>query len=66
MSGVPAWLDEYMPPRGPCGICGGPDARHRTVDAIHSRCRAGESPESLAEDYNLPLIVIARILSEKP
>ena len=46
-------FDALEPFHGPCGICGGPDARHRVVDAIASRLRAGESVESVAEDYGL-------------
>lgn len=30
-------LDLVGPFRGPCGICGGPDARHRTADVIVER-----------------------------
>lgn len=34
-----ARLDERWPHRGPCGLCGGPDARHRLWDSmdVHGR-----------------------------
>jgi len=34
-----ARLDRRWPRRGPCGICGGPDARHRLWDAIETSIR---------------------------
>jgi len=34
-----ARLDSRWPARGPCGICGGPDARHRLWDAIETSIR---------------------------
>ena len=46
-------LDAVWPPRGPCGICGGPDARHRIFDAIRSPARSGEREEWVAEDYGV-------------
>jgi hypothetical protein len=36
-----ALLDRMRPPYGPCGICGGPDARHRLWDAIEGTVRLG-------------------------
>ncbi len=47
----PKALDAIMPFRGPCGFCGGPDARHRIVEAAQENLRAGESPASVAENY---------------
>ncbi len=49
-------LDEHYPKRGPCGICGlfgtqKRDGRHRIIDAISSRHRAGDSVVALARDY---------------
>jgi hypothetical protein len=44
-------LDEVDGPfRGPCGICGGPDARHRMWDAIEGTARA-ESVRAAAIEY---------------
>lgn len=46
-------LDLVGPLRGPCGICGGPDARHRMFDAIQEQVRAGDSPEHVASNYDV-------------
>ena len=37
-----AWLDRIRPPRGPCCICGGPDARHRIWDSIDDQSRTSD------------------------
>ena len=42
-----------IPERGPCGICGYPDARHRMWDVILARFLAGESIVALARDYQM-------------
>jgi hypothetical protein len=39
--------------RGPCGICGGPDARHRLWDSLIDCHRAGDSIESIALNFRL-------------
>lgn len=57
-------LDLVGPFRGPCGICGGPDARHRMADAIAGCVRAGDSPESIAEDYGVPVENVIRLATE--
>ena len=49
----PDQLDDLWPPRGPCGFCGGPDARHRIFDVIRDRRAAGESISALADDYRV-------------
>ena len=61
----PKWLDEFLPPRGPCALCGDPEARHRMVDAIRARVRAGESTVFVATDYDLPLAFVRRIVRRK-
>jgi hypothetical protein len=50
-------LTAYFPRLGPCLLCGvpGEDARHRVIDAIVSRVRAGDSEETVAADYDLPV-----------
>ncbi len=55
-------LDEWFPFRGPCGFCGGPDARHRLFDAIAERHAAGDGVEALAEDYDKPPEAIRAVL----
>jgi len=37
-----ARLDRIRPPRGPCGICGGHDARHRIWDSIDDQSRTSD------------------------
>ena len=49
-----ASLDAVLPPRGPCGLCGHPDARHRICDAVAERLRAGDTVADIATDYDLP------------
>lgn len=36
---------------GECAFCGAPDKRHRLADAIEQRARAGESWDSIIDDY---------------
>ena len=47
-------FDTYFPYRGPCGFCGGPDARHRLIDMLQGRRQVGESVAHIAADYELP------------
>lgn len=46
-------LDRHFQRLGPCACCGTQDARHRVIDAIAERHAAGESVESLTEDYGV-------------
>lgn len=48
-------LDAYFPPLGKCQVCGMGDARHRTVDAVASRVRAGDPVDEVAEDFGVPI-----------
>ena len=52
--------------RGPCGLCGFHDARHRVYEAIEDRLHAGESAESCADDYDLPLADVLAIAAADP
>lgn len=47
-------IDRAFPLQGLCVFCGTDDARHRTIDAIADRHKAGESISELAKDYDLP------------
>lgn len=60
---LPPDIEAAMPPHGPCGLCGGPDARHRVIDAIASRVRAGDSEEDVAADYGYSVEVVDRIVA---
>lgn len=51
------WVGPY---RGPCGVCGGPDARHRTADAILDRVAAGGDRADVAADYEIDEHLIPR------
>ena len=59
-------LDRYSRPLGKCALCGHPDARHRTWDAWMDRNSAGDSAESLAADYNVPLAYVRAVLRLRP
>jgi hypothetical protein len=65
MSRIPKWVDEFVPPRGRCGICGGPDARHRLLDNIRGQVKAGEPMEDVATDFEVPLELVQRICKLK-
>lgn len=62
----PKWLDKHLPPRGPCALCGGPDARHRVVDSIRDSVKAGDSIASVARDFELPVSFVRRLVKELP
>ncbi len=47
------WADAFGPHRGPCGLCGCPDARHREADAMVSRYLAGDELRLIAYDYEV-------------
>ena len=48
-------LDRSFPKQGKCAFCGRQDARHRVLDAIKDRHKAGDSIELLAEDYDVSM-----------
>ena len=60
LTAAAAVLDEHLPLRGPCLICGvpGEDQTHRVIDAIAEHFRAGEDPAAIAEDYGVPVQVV--------
>ena len=60
---LPAPIAEWVGGRGPCGLCGGPDARHRVLDAIAERVTAGDTIDDTAADYGMPTWV-ARAVCE--
>jgi hypothetical protein len=59
-------LDRWLPPRGPCLICGvpGADARHRIIDAIREQATVGADPEDIARELDLPIEAINAALNE--
>ena len=58
---LPKWIDAEMPFRGPCEVCGGPDARHRVTDAIWEYVNAGEWIEDAAAEYGVSEQFVARL-----
>lgn len=53
---VAAWragLDRLGPPRGVCGLCSGPDARHRQGDAVRGMLMAGEDVAVACAEHGL-------------
>lgn len=58
-------FDDYFPPRGKCAFCKHKDARHRFIDSIQGRHKAGDSIKSLSEDFDLPQQIIKEILEIK-
>ncbi len=50
---LPKWIDAEMPFRGPCALCGAPDARHRVTDAIWEAWNAGDSLADVARDFSV-------------
>jgi hypothetical protein len=58
---LPPEIDAAVPYSGPCGLCGGIEARHRVLDAIAERVRAGEPVADVAEDYGKTEAVVAAI-----
>lgn len=61
-----ATLDAAFPPRGPCGLCGHRDARHRLWDAMIGRWEAGEEIEEIADDYREPVESVKAVLRVRP
>lgn len=59
-----ALIDAEMPFAGPCGICGGPDKRHRVLDAVADCVRAGDSVASVAEAYGLSAGLVSRLAED--
>jgi hypothetical protein len=56
-------IDRYFKPRGRCGVCGGPDARHRIIDAIAEQLAAGMYPEDIATELAVPLKGVYAVLA---
>jgi len=55
---LPPEVDAAFPNSGPCAFCGGPEARHRVLDAIVERYRTGEPASDIAGDYEKPLAIV--------
>lgn len=58
-----AELDELFPPRGPCGLCGHPDARHRIWDMILD---SPESDRDAADEYGVSVAAVEAVRRIRP
>jgi hypothetical protein len=58
----PDWVDEYLPFAGACAFCDSTDKRHRVIDAIRERVRAGDPVNQVAADYELPQEFVVRLM----
>ncbi len=61
---IPNNIDHHVPYCGACFCCGHSDARHRMFDAILDRYKAGESVESLMDDYQMDRVVIEWVVKD--
>lgn len=61
-------LDEHFPRRGQCLLCGvpGEDQRHRVVDAVADRVRAGDGEDEVAADYGITLEAVRAAVLHAP
>jgi len=59
-------LEEWFPFRGACGVCGGVDARHRLWDTLIGMHNAGDSIESIADGYRLPVEAVEKLIEIEP
>ena len=57
-------VEAAFPPRGPCVFCGRDDQRHRVLEAIADRFRAGDSADELAEEYEIDAALVPVIAAD--
>lgn len=57
-------VEAAFPRLGVCAFCGADDQRHRVIDAIAERFRAGESAAEIAEDYGIDAALVPVIAAE--
>ena len=58
-----AELDKFYAPCGPCGICGGPDKRHRLWDVMMD---SPESDEQFASAYEVDVGHVRAVRQIRP
>ena len=71
VSAIVATIDRAMPYRGRCGICGGPDARHREWDAWRGMFRRAyrSSPpavRTIARWHDRPVALVRAVVTMSP
>jgi uncharacterized protein (DUF433 family) len=61
---APDPIDQWLPRRGPCLVCGTPgaDQRHRRIEAIADAVRAGEDEEDVAREMEVPAEAVRECL----
>lgn len=64
MTTLQSLIDAELPFAGPCLICGGPDKRHRVLDAVADMVRNTEDVETLTADYGLSEELVKRLGEE--
>ena len=57
-------VEAAFPTRGRCAFCGVDDQRHRVLDAIAERYRAGETAKEIADDYGISAGLVPIIAAE--
>jgi len=60
--GPDARLDAYEPFRGPCGMCGCPDARHRMWDALDGQARSPDGIRGTARWMGVPVAYVRDVV----
>jgi len=58
-------IDAAFPYRGPCGMCGCADARHRLFDAMRGASRAGDHVLDIARAYDATIEAVRAVLRPK-
>jgi hypothetical protein len=60
---VNTWAPAIGPHRGPCGLCGFPDARHRVADAMVEAYLAGDPLASIAHEHDVTFRELAEVVA---
>ena len=61
-----AELDKHFPPCGPCGLCGFHDKRHRLWDSIMGNYSAGDTADTIADNYSHSIEAVLAVLRIRP
>jgi len=56
-------LGKWFPPRGQCGFCGHPDARHRLWDSL--MCSL-DTAKQCASNFSLPIAAVQAVWRIEP
>lgn len=61
LKNIPPRVAKRFPPAGPCLLCGFPDKRHRMFDSLAGMVRAGDSPDRVGRDFDVPTRVVSDV-----